>query len=597
MVGVKTRYLKRSVCFIFTIIALALIIFSTTVFAEVLISDKSVNTRIVVYSGSNTSGGYLPIPPDVPLPPNITYSYRSPELGLIIVDTNSNETTSITNEILNLPWVYEVERDALRQSYTLKRPDSDEKILPDQKIFSRVGLDKTEPEKINLSDCKIAVIDTGFDKEKVANFSVLNQGYNWASNNSNMQDEDGHGTTLFGLLNSVSEFVSGNTNASMLSVFSEKIGDNSSSLSGAMSALAISHASDSGADIILMGYGGSEPSLAEERAVKYAANKGALLIAPAGDDDSNTVHYPSDNDEVISVGSIAATDGLSYFSNYGIYTELVAPGEKIQPFSQNDSCIETGTGYAAAIVCGIAGLVKETNPGLNSEEIRQVLQNSAKDLGRTGRDIYYGYGVVQADKALISASDLSLQKSVRAYSQKYNNSIKRQMAESGNTSTYSLELKPGWNFISVPGDLHSGKSISDVFSRVNTDGHTIWGYEKRWVAKKPGDLFLPISGILVFSERNEKIPLVYNNSSSLSHKVEKGWNLVGSPSTDIKSAKDLLKSNNLSWVSLVPFNSTRQQFDPAIINGSSGTFSDSRTIAPFSSFWIYFNRNGTIIRS
>jgi subtilisin family serine protease len=597
MVGVKIRYLNRSGSFLYAIIVLFMLFMTTTGLADVSGSDIPGSSRLIVYSQKNLSGGYEPVPPLVSLPPNITYSLRSPELGFVTIETDPNETKTITNDLLNLPWVYEVERDALRQSETLSKEGENKNHTSDLSIYSKIELDKAKSKINRISNCTIAVIDTGVNTEYDRNRLSIRNGYDWVLNSSVLNDTDGHGSALLDIINSVFERTIGESNNSAITFIPERIGINGSSLSGAMSAIAISHATDSKADIILMGYGGTEPSLAEERAVKYATEKGSLLIAPAGDDDSNTVHYPSDNDEVISVGSVAATDGLSYFSNYGIYTELVAPGEYIPTKSPEGNYSSSGTGYAAALVSGVAGIVKETNPGLNSSEIRQVLQNSTKDLGRTGRDIYYGYGLVQADKAILNADTISLQKSVSNYTKLHNLSIRRQEQYKGNISTFSLLLNPGWNFISLPTELISGKTYLDLFSGVNTEGHTIWNYDKGWISKKSTDQVLPFKGILIYSEREEKIPMVFNNSSSVSARVERRWNLVGSTSFEIISAKDLMNRCNLSWVSLLPYNTSSQQFDPAVINGSKGAFSDLRSIQPFSSFWLYLNKNGTIIRT
>lgn len=602
MVGVNTRYLKGSAGYLYIITAYAVLLLLFAISIPGGYADTSGGIRLVVYSEVNSSGGYEPVPPEVPLSPNISYSLRSPELGFITINTEQNNTTWIKNELLNLPWVYEVEKDAERESITITKSGENKNFSLNQRSYSQIDINKTRTSLNNLSNCKIALIDTGIDANKttpsITNPIILSPGYDWVLNKSGTIDTDGHGTSLLGVLTSLSASISNKSNTAGITIIPERIGSNASSLSGSLSALAISHAANSGSDIILMGYGGTEPSLAEERAVKYAAKKGVLLIAPAGDDDSNTVHYPSDDDEVISVGSIAGTDGLSYFSNYGIYTELVAPGENIIITPCKDGyCSKSGTGYAAALVCGVAGLIKITYPDLNSEEIRKVLQNSARDLGRTGRDIYYGYGLVQAEKALLSANDLSLQKSVRNYSQ-FHNTLKRQQVDTGNTSSYSMTLVPGWNFISLPSRLRSDKSCRELFSEVNTDSHTIWSYNsssRGWISIKPEDPISPLKGMLIYSERIEKIPLVFNNSSRESLKVEKGWNLMGHTSLEAKSARDLMNKYNISWVSLLLFNVTKQQYDPAIINGSNGNFSDNRIIAPFSSFWIYLEHNGTII--
>lgn len=59
-----------------------------------------------------------------------------------------------------------------------------------------------------------------------------------------------------------------------------------------------------------------------------------------------------------------------------------------------------GTSMATPHVSAVAALVWSSNPGASNVEIRQVLQQTAQDLGAAGRDVYYGYGLVQAKAAI-----------------------------------------------------------------------------------------------------------------------------------------------------------------------------------------------------
>jgi serine protease len=59
-----------------------------------------------------------------------------------------------------------------------------------------------------------------------------------------------------------------------------------------------------------------------------------------------------------------------------------------------------GTSMATPHVSAVAALVWSSNPGATNVEIRQVLQQTAQDLGAAGRDVYYGYGLVQAKAAI-----------------------------------------------------------------------------------------------------------------------------------------------------------------------------------------------------
>ncbi|NLV25598.1 MAG: S8 family serine peptidase [Methanomicrobiales archaeon] len=565
----------------------------------VLADDEPSSVRLIVYSASNASGGYDPVPPDVNLPENMSFSLRSPELGFIALDIASNKTKFITNELLNIPWVTEVEVDAERFSGRIEKDELINNSSPDQWAFSRIGIN-SEHGKKNLSPCSVAIIDTGTDSNH-PNVGMVISGYDWVDQDSKPEDSDGHGTALSSIVSMIADNASSSKYGSSLSIIPERIGVDGTMMSASCSALAIAHASDLGADIILMGYGGSKPSLAEERAIQYATEKGCVLIASAGNEDSNTMHFPSDNFEVISVGSVAKSDGLSYFSNYGIYTELVAPGEEIISACPNLSyCKGSGTSFAAAEVAGITALVHAAYPGLSSDEIRQVLQSSAIDLGRVGRDIYYGYGLVTLPGAIQAAESLTLQKTLKAFSM---NNMTPEIRRNGgfqNTTIHSLSLSPGWNFVSIPAPLKSKKTCRDLFSKINTDSHTIWSYEggnSGWVPHDPDKTLPPLHGILVYSDKVTSVPLVLDTKGTITMNVTKGWNLVGSPVHTIMSARELPFGDRFSWVSILPFNATNQQYDPAIIRGANGRYGDDRNIQPFSAFWTYLNSDGFLVSS
>ncbi len=562
------------------------------------------DVRLIVYTAPNESGGYDPLPPDVPLPDNVTYSLRSPTLGFITVDIDPNETEYIRNELLNLPWVHEIEPDVHRTiSGTVTSDEMITNRSSDQWALVRIGADTVQDFGLNTSAVKVAVISTGADMTHPDLVPAF-RGYDWADQDSRPEDTNGYGTALCGVISDIAGNVSRNqTNASVI-LIPERIGTSGNDLVASRSALAIAHATDAGADIILMGYGGTEPSRAEDRAIAYAKEHGVLLIAPAGDEDSNTMHSPSDHFDVISVGSVAKTDGLSYFSNYGIYTELVAPGEEvIAPFLNRSYCRGRGTGFAAAAVAGVAALIKNQYPGLSAEEIRTLLQSSATDLGRTGRDIYYGYGLINAPAALKAASDLSLQKTLIAFQK---GAVSREMRRSlppGNITVHELRLGSGWNFISIPAQLRSQKTCRDLFSKVNTDGHTIWTYKNTegWTPQNPDISPAPLDGLLVYADTPVTVPLVLDMNKNRTKTLERGWNLAGSPALQEIPARDLFSYSSEpvppSWVSILPYNVSTQQYEPAIISGGTGRFSDSRTIPPFTAFWIFMETNGTFIRS
>jgi len=103
---------------------------------------------------------------------------------------------------------------------------------------------------------------------------------------------------------------------------------------------------------------------------------------------------------VISVGSIDRNLGRSRFSQYNEQVELTAPGGEILSTVPGDKYDTwSGTSMAAPHVAAVAGLIWMYFPTCTNSHIRHVLAKTAKDLGRNGCDIEYGFGLVQARDA------------------------------------------------------------------------------------------------------------------------------------------------------------------------------------------------------
>jgi subtilisin family serine protease len=172
---------------------------------------------------------------------------------------------------------------------------------------------------------------------------------------------------------------------------------------------AIVRAVNLGADVINMSLSGPGFSQYEKEAVAYAASRGVILVAAIGNTNEGTpldaVRYPAAFAEVIAVGSVDSRDQLSGFSvrGRGAQTvELLAPGENIYSTYTGGVYANggSGTSYAAPLVSGLAALLKGQNPRLKAAEIRQLLRDTADDLGAAGRDPLYGFGLINAARAL-----------------------------------------------------------------------------------------------------------------------------------------------------------------------------------------------------
>ncbi|GLZ09347.1 hypothetical protein Acsp03_68130 [Actinomadura sp. NBRC 104412] len=142
----------------------------------------------------------------------------------------------------------------------------------------------------------------------------------------------------------------------------------------------IRYAADHGADIINMSLGGGrlfyDGNSTEESAVRYALDKGVVLIASAGNDGAgpNRNNFPAAYRGVIAVGALDRRLQLWKDSNRRPYVAVCAPGvEIVSADSSSGYVIGTGTSPSSAIVAGVAALIRSRYPRLSPDEVREAL--------------------------------------------------------------------------------------------------------------------------------------------------------------------------------------------------------------------------------
>ncbi len=174
---------------------------------------------------------------------------------------------------------------------------------------------------------------------------------------------------------------------------------------------AIRYAVDNGADVINLSLHYYSNSSYYYDDIVYAVEQNVVVVSITGNNwVSNGGGYefqsfPGGYDEVISVGATSYTQEKADYSNYGEWTELVAPvgdeGTGIRSTAPNeDYFFGWGTSFAAPQVAAVVALMKSLNNSLNVNEIRDILHKTAIDLGEDGKDIYFGYGLLNASAAV-----------------------------------------------------------------------------------------------------------------------------------------------------------------------------------------------------
>ena len=255
---------------------------------------------------------------------------------------------------------------------------------------------------IGDSSVLVAVVDTGVDyyhPDLAANYVAL--GYDWVNNDADPMDDNGHGTHCAGIIAAGLSNSIGIAGLAQIKIMAEKALDMSGSGSMEWVVNAIIHATDQGANIISMSWGASFHSKLLYEAIRYAYDAGVLLVAAAGNDATDHKVYPAAYDEVIAVAATDYDDGQAQFSNFGNWIELAAPGVNVySTVLDNGYANKSGTSMAAPHVVGVAALVWSSFPYMSRDQLRFYLRYTADDLGSLGFDESYGYGRINAKKAV-----------------------------------------------------------------------------------------------------------------------------------------------------------------------------------------------------
>lgn len=174
------------------------------------------------------------------------------------------------------------------------------------------------------------------------------------------------------------------------------------------------------ADILNLSFGGESPSQSEQIVYDQIRAQGVIVIAAAGNGGSNSLSYPASYNSVVSVSAVDRFKTVTWYSNFGQFVDVAAPGggtltdaDGVYSTTANDSGIAgyrylSGTSMAAPHVAGVVALMKSVYPQLTPSEFDILLLAGVltQDLGEAGRDDQYGYGLIDAQKAVQQAVSL-----------------------------------------------------------------------------------------------------------------------------------------------------------------------------------------------
>ena len=255
----------------------------------------------------------------------------------------------------------------------------------------------------------IAVVDTGADLSSPALAPRHPLTYNVTNGSTGVDDTIGHGTF-------VASLAAGFGGQAHLMVVQASRG---ATFSDVDEAAGIVWAVDHGARIVNLSLSGSQTSPTERAAVRYAAKKGVLLVAAAGNggQSGNRASYPAAllGRDGLAVGASTPTGTRATFSTTGRYVDLLAPGVgvlgAIAASASNTLFasapgtagygVGSGTSYSAPEVSGAAALVWAANPLLTASSVASILTSTASGHGVWSTEL--GFGTLDAGAAVTRA--------------------------------------------------------------------------------------------------------------------------------------------------------------------------------------------------
>lgn len=209
-------------------------------------------------------------------------------------------------------------------------------------------------------------------------------------------DNAGHGSHVAGIIAAVADNAIGGSGVAPQSrIMPIRVLDAQGSGDSKDVSKAVRFAADNGAKVINLSLGGTTESSTLTAAIQYAVDRNVLVVAAAGNGAADsTPKWPAASDLTLAVTAVDRNNSVTSFDQRGDYIDLAAPGTSILSTAGNDYKFQSGTSMAAAFVTGAAALLFAAQPSLSAAQVRDILQRTATDIGSTGRDTTFGYGLI-----------------------------------------------------------------------------------------------------------------------------------------------------------------------------------------------------------
>jgi subtilisin len=382
----------------------AIVMALSLVFNNVAVAAASPPEKVRVFIGFNQPPGQSEEALVRGLGGDIKYTYHIiPAIAAYVPETS-------IQGLLKNPRVTVIEPDVMIQATDAE--------LTNSWGVEHIGAGAVQESGNKGTGVKVAIIDTGIDYDNPEFTGRYAGGYDFVNGDNYPIDDNGHGTHVAGIIAAADDGSGVVGVAPEAEIYALKVLDKNGSGSffdviAALDWVCGDYGSPPRAYITNNSYGSTGyPGSLVQQAFDFSNSLwGVLNIAAAGNSGTlngigDNVEYPGRFASVVAVAATDRNDVRGYFSSTGPDVEMAAPGVSINSTVLNGK-YETwsGTSMASPHVTGAAALViasgiqDDNRDGFINDEIRQRLVNSTLDLGASGRDIQYGWGLINAAAA------------------------------------------------------------------------------------------------------------------------------------------------------------------------------------------------------
>lgn len=253
----------------------------------------------------------------------------------------------------------------------------------------------------------VGIVDSGIDLDHPdlpAPGQGVELGYDYVEEDYIPNDENGHGSHVAGIVTAIRDNGEGIAGMTQADLYITRVFDADNSGWCSDFASGIRESVDAGVDVINFSGHCSihwEP-LAD--AIRYAEDNDVPVVVSAGNsqlsDPGSCVRHPAMHPSAIAVAATNPSTAPAYYSCQGPALELAAPGSLVLSTVEDGGyAYYFGTSMAAPHVASTVALLLEQDPSLSVEEIRDRMNETARDLGPPGHDTLYGHGMVDPVRA------------------------------------------------------------------------------------------------------------------------------------------------------------------------------------------------------